>query len=197
MVASDDMTTEIVLPGLTPRSSRARVQQLSSSSDKFLIKIRSIKVKKLPSLEMFGKNDPYVSLSFGDNDSSGVSISSADDGMWKADTSVQDGAGANANWVYGDDDESSMQLAVSGIDSARHMLVVRVMEYNKITAHGFLGSTEMQLMSVLQAGMSQTLSASLKDKKGKPNGGSIEIMFEVSVYVPPTKVISFTIMFYI
>ena len=159
---------------------------LLMSIEKLHLKIKSIRVMKLPSLEMFGKNDPYVSLTFGDSSSSNVRVVSgaeaAEDGggAWRADTSVQDGAGASASWAYGDD-EAAMQLLVSGAEASRLRLGVKVLEYNKIAAHGFLGSTEMSIVTVLSVSPKHTLTLALNDKKGAPNGGSIEIVFDVFV----------------
>ena len=152
------------------------------TEEKRHIKIRSIALKNLPNVERLGKNDPYVTLSFGDSTSTNISIADGS-GMWKAETTVQENAGSSAHWIYGDD-KVSMQFLASGVDASKYKLSVSVKEYNKFQEHGDLGITEMNISSVLIVGKSPVLTGSLQNKAGASNGGTIEIVFDVSAYVP-------------
>ncbi len=62
-------------------------------------------------------------------------------------------------------------------------LSARVMEYNRLTAHGFLGTAEFDLSSLVSAPVGlisrQVVSAMLNDKKGVWNGGTIELSLDL------------------
>jgi hypothetical protein len=152
------------------------------SEEKCHVKIRSISLKNLPNVERLGKNDPYVTLSFGDSNGANISISDSS-GIWRAETTVQENAGSSAHWIYGDG-KVSMQFLVSGVDASKYKLSVSVKEYNKFQEHGDLGITEMSISSILIVGTSHVLTGSLQNKTGTSNGGTIEMVFDVSAYVP-------------
>jgi hypothetical protein len=131
-----------------------------------IVRVSCLRVSNLPKIEKFGKNDPFIKLSFGEN-------STSIDAPWAAQTTVQEDAGAEAEWHY-DDQEATMLFPISGRTGER-LLSCTVYEHNALSKDGYLGSAEIDITNVLGSNKSQTFQSPLKDEKGKFNGAKIEI----------------------
>ena len=132
-----------------------------------IIRINSVRVNKLPNIEKFGKNDPFIIITLATTNS--ISL----DAPWTSQTSVQEDAGDAAEWHY-EEDEATMLFPISGKTGTR-LLSMTIMEHNSFSADGFLGKVDIDITRVLGSNIIQTFPGMLLDKKGVSNGGLIEV----------------------
>ena len=124
-----------------------------------LLRVRRVGTANLQNVELFGQNDPFVVLSFGD--------------LWSGQTStVQDG-GASAEWEFRDDEQASMQFDICRQDILDNILKVSVSDENKFRSHVVIGEATVDLTELIHVssyGKEVKFAATLSNRKGKEVG---------------------------
>jgi hypothetical protein len=140
-------------------------------------KIRRVHVKGLPNVEaLFGKNDPWVDLAFGDT--------------WSGKTTVVEEGGGDVTWDIAEDDKAmTFDATLPEIRAVK--MTVSVTDHNNMLSHSLIGSGEGYIKSVLDvpAGTDCVVNFKLKNAKGK-SAGEADVtlqMHEREVSIAPAK----------
>jgi len=148
------------------------------------LSIRNIAVKSLKNVEIFGKNDPYVVLTW-------------NNASWQMKTPAIDEGGSDAEWTFA---ENSHQFETNANVIEAGMLVVQAWDANRLRGDTFIGRGEASLsirsdavMRSLREGDGlgcEHLEVTLQifDKKGKPSGVVI-VMMDSKMEMPPEEAV--------
>jgi hypothetical protein len=131
------------------------------------LKVVKISSSGLKSVEMLGKNDPFVRLAFGRG--------------WAVETKAVPNAGSAAEWRFGPGGDELKALEVTPKELEEGALSVTVLDHNDMLSHGLIGDWTGSLKSLLSldVGKEGELDVQLKDKKGKASG-NIKILFQMA-----------------
>lgn len=154
---------------LAPSSSDAKDPQttLKRASEKITyLKIRRVHVKGLPNVEaLFGENDPWVDLAFGEK--------------WSGKTTVVNEGGGDVTWDIAEEDKG-MTFDVTLPELRAVKMSISVTDHNDMLAHKLIGSGEGYVKSVLDVptGTDCVVNFKVKNTKGKP-AGEADITFQL------------------
>lgn len=135
------------------------------SIPELVVRFSKLHAKQLKSIEMFGNNDPFVNLSFGD---------------WSQRTTTRQDAGAEAEWVYEMHDHN-MLFEASGRELDEIPLHIEVFDENSLVKSKLIGSGDV---FVRQSGK---LRVELRDDNSK-HSGIVEI--DVAIDTPEPHLVS-------
>lgn len=139
---------------------RYRTQPLQF--EQAVVRVRRVHTSHLKSVELIGKNDPFVVMTFGD--------------VWSGQTSTIEEGGADAEWEVLPEEQESMQFQVTREELTKHKMNVCVSDENKFRSHVVIGEADVSLSALLEAGAYEhehEFSACLRTKKGKESGSVV------------------------
>jgi hypothetical protein len=154
-------SASVVLPSASVSRYWNLFKRLPLVFDEALVQIYRLSVVDLDQVELIGRNDPYLSLSYGD--------------AWKVRTATVSEGGSEVEWKIPPDQSDSYQFTVTSSDllERQRPLEVQVYDENSFRADVLIGETEVDLSplcSLTAYGEQLSLTREIK-KKGKVRGG--------------------------
>ena len=147
------------------------LQEAFPAGSEVSFQVLSIKASKLRSVEMLGKNDPYVTLSL------------KKPASWSGKTTVLDGGGSDVEWNNLDKDVG-LQFHLSKVDLTSSVLDVQALDSSSFRSDVLIGAAEVKLSEGTYEHIHHLVgllyvTASLKEKGGK-NAGTVAVSFKLT-----------------
>lgn len=161
LVTTTDVVSHRSASTLIPSSSLSRIwnnfKRLPLKFDEAFVCIHHIKLNDLKQVDLIGKNDPYVMLSYGES--------------WKIETSILEEGGADVEWKYSDLTEMP-QFHIMANDLYDKSLHVEVYDANQYRSNVLIGDVKINLTplrSLTSYDEEYVITREIK-KKGKITG---------------------------
>ena len=156
---------------IVPEIKPLTAQEAFPAGSEVSFQVLSIKASKLRSVEMLGKNDPYVTLSL------------KKPASWSGKTTVLDGGGSDVEWNNLDKD-ASLRFHLSQSDLTSSVLDVQASDSNSFRSDVLIGAAEVKLSEGTYEHIHHLVgllyvTASLKEKGGK-NAGTVAVSFKLT-----------------
>jgi len=144
--------------------------------EKALARVRHIRTADLRNVELIGRNDPFVDMSFGD--------------AWCGRTSTIEEGGSNVEWDISEADQGALQFPVTRDQLRDQKLKISVSDENTYRSHVLIGQCDMDisvLLGVRYFGDRVATTAELLNKKGK-GSGYVTVTFDIWTYNDDSEV---------
>jgi hypothetical protein len=142
----DSKRVEMMLPALRESPRAKKFDMKGSSWEHATVRIQKIAARELKPVEVGGKNDPYVEISFGDR--------------WAAETSALDGAGSNATWRFAETN-SEMQFEAFAVELETLVLKAVVSDKNATSRKTFIGEGSESVIGLTKVGLGEAIEVTI------------------------------------